>query len=77
MAEDGPAEQFIRGITTAGRVYDLARNAKSSGEFAGVCLSPDGDTLFVNMQGDGLTVAINGPLGELGKRGKHFARRPA
>jgi secreted PhoX family phosphatase len=77
VAEDGSGEQYIRGITPAGRVYDLARNAKSSGEFAGVCLSPDGDALFVNMQADGLTVAITGALGELGKRAKQFARRPA
>jgi secreted PhoX family phosphatase len=77
VAEDGSGEQFLRGITPAGRVYDLARNAKSSGEFAGVCVSPAGDAIFVNMQMDGLTVAIKGPLAELGRRAKHLARRPA
>ena len=28
---------------------------------AGSCFSPDGSVLFVNMQGDGLTLAITGP----------------
>ena len=77
VAEDGSGEQYIRGITPAGRVYDLARNAKSNGEFAGLCASPDGNTLFVNLQIDGLTLAISGPLPELSRRAKHFARRAA
>lgn len=76
VAEDGAGEQFLRGITPEGRVYDLARNAKSNGEFAGICSSPSGDVLFVNMQLDGLTVAITGPMAELSRRAKHFARRP-
>lgn len=53
--------QHLAGVTPEGRVYRLARNAKSSSEFAGVTFSPDGSTLFVNLQGDGLTLAINGP----------------
>jgi len=76
VAEDGSGEQFVRGITPQGKVYDLARNAKSSGEFAGICVSPDGNAVFVNMQLDGLTVAITGPLDELSRRAKHLARRP-
>jgi len=27
-----------------------------------VCLSPDGRALFVNMQGDGMTLVITGPF---------------
>jgi uncharacterized protein len=77
LAEDGSGEQFVRGITPEGRVYDLARNAKSNGEFAGICPSPKGDTIFVNMQLDGLTVAITGPFAGLARRATHFARRPA
>lgn len=77
LAEDGSGEQLLRGITPGGRVYDLARNAKSSGEFAGICTSPSGDAIFVNMQIDGLTVAITGPFAELRRHAKHFARRPA
>jgi uncharacterized protein len=77
VAEDGSGEQFVRGITPEGRVYDLARNAASSGEFAGICTSPTGDAIFVNMQLDGLTLAITGPVSELSRRAKHLARRPA
>ena len=51
----------LRGITPEGQIYTLAKNAKSATEFAGSCFSPDGSVLFVNMQGDGLTLAITGP----------------
>jgi secreted PhoX family phosphatase len=78
VAEDGAGEQLLRGITPDGRVYDLARNAASHGELAGICVSPKGNALFLNLQLDGLTLAITGPLEELGRRrAKHFARRPA
>jgi secreted PhoX family phosphatase len=76
VAEDGSGEQYVRGITPEGRVYDLARNAASGGEFAGICSSPGGDAVFVNMQREGYTVAITGPLAELSRRAKLFARRP-
>lgn len=66
VAEDGGSpHKFIRGITPQGRVYDIARNAHSSGELAGVCFSPDGKTLFFNMQRDGLTVAVTGAFAQL------------
>jgi uncharacterized protein len=69
---------YLRGITPEGKVYDLARNAASRGELAGVTVSPKGDSVFVNLQLDGLTLAITGPFAELGsRRAKHFARRPA
>jgi secreted PhoX family phosphatase len=62
MSEDGPGEQFVRALTPAGEVYDLARNAKSTSELSGVCCSPDGRALFVNLQKDGLTLVISGPF---------------
>ncbi len=77
VAEDGSGVQKLRGITPGGKVYDIAQNAKSSGELAGVCMSPDGAVIFVNLQLDGLTVAITGPMAELSRRAKHAARRPA
>jgi secreted PhoX family phosphatase len=77
LAEDGAGEQFVRGLTPDGRAYDLARNATSGGEFAGICTSPSGDAIFVNKQQEGFTVAITGPVDELSRRAKHFARRPA
>ncbi|HEY6077985.1 MAG TPA: alkaline phosphatase PhoX [Polyangiaceae bacterium] len=77
LGEDGSGEQYLRGISPEGRVYDLARNAKSNGEFAGICGSPSGDAIFVNLQLDGLTLAITGPFAELSRRARHLARRPA
>lgn len=62
VAEDGLDGNFLRHITADGRVVDLARAAVSTSEFAGPCFSPDGRTLFANVQGDGLTLAIRGPF---------------
>ena len=49
-------------ITPTGKSFTFARNAdKESGEFAGVCHSPDGGTMFVNIYDPGHTLAITGP----------------
>ena len=61
LCEDGGGEQFVVGVSPSGELYKLARNARDGTEFAGGCFSPDGSTLFVNMQGLGLTLAITGP----------------
>lgn len=62
VCEDGGGDEFVHGVTTSGVVYKIARNATTNGsEFAGACFSPDGTTLFVNMQGPGYTFAITGP----------------
>jgi|GEM_PF-291051 len=62
VAEDGGRPNFIRVVTGDGELFDFARNAGSGSEFAGVCFSPDGSTLFVNIQADGLTFAVTGPF---------------
>ena len=61
VCEDGPTEQFLVGITPEGRLYRFARNAKNVFEFAGSTFSPDGSTLFVNIQNPGISLAITGP----------------
>ena len=61
VCEDGSAEQFLVGVTPEGELYKFARNAVSNSELAGSTFSPDGTTLFVNIQHDGLTLAITGP----------------
>lgn len=61
LCEDGGAEQFLLGITPEGKFFKLGRNAKSNSEFAGACFSPDGTTLFVNIQHAGFTLAVTGP----------------
>lgn len=48
------------GVTPRGQQYPLALN-HTNGELAGVCFSPDGSTLFVNIQKRGLTLAVTGP----------------
>jgi len=52
----------LRGVTPQGKVYTLGRNVfTGNSEFAGACFSPDGGTLFVNVQNPGITLAITGP----------------
>jgi len=58
---DGDDENYVVGVTPKGQAYRFAKNAKSKGEVAGAVFSPDGSTMFVNMQNDGLTLAIVGP----------------
>ena len=60
VCEDGAGEQFLVGITPAGKYYKFARNALNNSEFAGVCFSPDGQTMFVNIYNPGMTLAIWG-----------------
>jgi hypothetical protein len=48
------------GVTPQGRCYPFALNHLRT-ELAGVTFSPDGTTLFVNLQREGLTLAITGP----------------
>ncbi|MGE3109805.1 MAG: alkaline phosphatase PhoX [Phycisphaerales bacterium] len=53
--------QYLLGITPSAQVYKFARNVLGLSEFAGCTFSPDGSTLFVNLQGNGLTLAVTGP----------------
>ncbi|GMW02057.1 MAG: hypothetical protein AMXMBFR84_31930 [Candidatus Hydrogenedentota bacterium] len=61
VCEDGDGDQFLVGITPEGSIYKFGRNAVSASELAGATFSPDGSTLFVNIQHNGLTLAITGP----------------
>lgn len=61
VCEDGGPVNHVLGVTPQGQVYKLARNRMNDKEFAGSCFSPDGSTLFVNIQTPGLTLAITGP----------------
>ena len=52
----------LKGVTPDGQVYAIARNVfAGNSEFAGAVFSPDGSTLFVNIQYPGVTIAITGP----------------
>ncbi len=69
LCEDGDEVQYLRGLTREGAIFDFGRNEANGDEFAGACFSPDGHTLFVNIQGAtrstgtnrGMTFAIWGP----------------
>ncbi|MEI7657710.1 MAG: alkaline phosphatase PhoX [Phycisphaerae bacterium] len=58
---NGDGSNSIVGVTPGGRIYRFARNSGSNSEIAGACFSPDGSTLFLNIQTDGLTLAVKGP----------------
>lgn len=60
ICEDGSALDSIRYLTADGEIREFARNRLSTSEFTGICFSPDGTTMFVNIQSNGLTFAIRG-----------------
>ncbi|MGV9214384.1 alkaline phosphatase PhoX [Micromonospora sp. RB23] len=70
LCQDGGGDNYLMGTTTAGEPYLFARNrqnigtesAPAYGEFAGVCFSADGRTLYVNCYQPGTTFAITGPF---------------
>jgi secreted PhoX family phosphatase len=52
----------LRIVTPEGKIATFARNVDPQfSEWAGVTFSPDGSTLFANLQTNGVTVAITGP----------------
>ena len=75
VCEDNVNDNYLRGLTRGGQLFDIALNrlVSSTGtprfddEFAGSTFSPDGHTLFVNIQASrGMTFAIWGPWRALG-----------
>jgi secreted PhoX family phosphatase len=71
ICEDPAGAPYLRGLTPEGAIFDFARNNLNAYEFAGAAFTPDGETLFCNIQGSrrgtvdeadpGLTLAIWGP----------------
>jgi hypothetical protein len=59
--EDTASHCGIVGIRPDGSQYQIADNAYTNSELAGICFSPDGETMFVNIQEPGMTLAIKGP----------------
>lgn len=74
LQEDGSGAQFVRGVTLDGEIYDFARTGANETEFCGGCFDPDGQTFYVNQQGErgslpngpadaeAITYAIYGPF---------------
>jgi len=61
ICEDTANHCGLVGIRPDGQQYPLADNAYTNSELAGICFSPDGTVMFVNIQVRGLTLAITGP----------------
>ena len=50
--------QRVVGVDASGGLFTFAQNLISTAEFAGACFSPDGHYMYVNLQGQGMTLAI-------------------
>jgi len=75
LCEDNINDNFVRALSPNGKLSDIALNrlVSSTGanrfndEFAGATFSPDGHTLFVNIQASrGMSFAIWGPWHKIG-----------
>jgi secreted PhoX family phosphatase len=75
LCEDNVDDNYLRGLSRGGQLWDIALNRLTSStgvprfndEFAGSTFSPDGHTLFVNIQASrGQTFAIWGPWRRIG-----------
>lgn len=64
VCEDGSDANWLRGITPNGLLYDFIRNNINDRELAGVTFSPDGRTMFFNIQNPGITFAVWGPFSQ-------------
>ena len=51
LCEDSDGDQFIRGVTQDGEIYNFAQSQDNDSEFCGAVFDPDGQTLYVNQQG--------------------------
>lgn len=61
VCEDADQPCRLVGVSPDGELYTIGANHYTGSELAGACFSPDGKILFLNLQGNGLTLAITGP----------------
>lgn len=75
LCEDNTQDNYLRGLSRSGHLWDIALNRltsssgadRSGDEFAGSTFSPDGHTLYVNIQASrGMSFAIWGPWHRIG-----------
>ncbi|CAA9476587.1 MAG: hypothetical protein AVDCRST_MAG12-1214, partial [uncultured Rubrobacteraceae bacterium] len=92
LCEDSSGEQFVRGVTQDGEIYNFAQTISNDTEFCGAVFDPDGQTLYLNQQGDrgvdesgqptggaqpAVTYAIYGPFEKRdGNNAKNFGTGP-
>lgn len=60
ICEDTDSHCGLIGVRPDGEQYEIANNRFTKSELAGVCFSPDGKTMFVNIQYPGMTLAVTG-----------------
>lgn len=65
VCEDADDPCRLVGVSPSGGLYLIGENSYSGSELAGACFSPDGSILFVNLQAEGLTLAITGPWAQV------------
>ena len=65
ICEDNSDINRLWGLTSRGKPYLIAQNSYTGSEFAGVCFSPIDNTMFVNLQWNGLTIRIDGNWNEV------------
>jgi secreted PhoX family phosphatase len=66
VCENGDGQQYLRILGANGAISTVARLAAGpEDEFAGICFSPDGEVMFVNIQETGATLAILPPWRKL------------
>jgi len=61
MICEDDTDPYLRGVTPEGHIFTFGHNTGYESEFTGICFSPTGKTMFVNIQHVGLTMAITGP----------------
>ena len=61
LQEDSSGDQFVRGVTRDGQIYDFCKNQTNTSEFCGGCFDPDGQTLYLNQQGGRVVAGPGGP----------------
>ena len=70
LCEDNRDDNYVRGLSRGGQLWDIALNrlaGRTDDEFAGSTFSPDGHTLFVNIQASrGMSFAIWGDWERIG-----------
>ena len=64
VCEDTASNCGLIGIRPDGSQYHIANNGYSNSELAGVCFSPDGKIMFLNIQFPGTTMAITGDFAQ-------------
>jgi hypothetical protein len=59
LCEDGGGEQYMRGLTQSGAIFDFVKTNGNLPEFCGATYDPSGDVLYFNIQGSTISTGSN------------------